>query len=106
MSADNGIYIAEFPKADGTVEYRVVEAGAIDNVLLSYRPMGEERTRLEDAYRVLYFGDARSFSDKKEAGLYALELSEERYTEYGVAHIKMDRPLVEMTSDEAMAVLR
>ena len=105
MSADNGIYIARFTKTDGTVEFRVTEAGAIDNIELSYMEKGDERTRLEDAYRTLYFKNAKSFSDENEAGLYALRLAKECYTEYGVCQINMDRPLTSLSNEEAEEIV-
>lgn len=107
MSADNGIYIAEFPTEDGKVVYRVAYAQAIDNCFLrSY-----ER-ELEDAYRVSYFADTPIFTDKTEAILYAHSKSDEFLSEpyadgfypileYGVSMLYMDRPLLDMTKEQA-----
>lgn len=49
MSADNGIYICEFPSDSGP-EYRVVEAGAFENI---YDGTIEE----QDAARVVMFSE-------------------------------------------------
>ena len=99
MSADNGIYIAEFPKEDGTIEYRVAHAQAIENVDYG-------TTQEQDAYRAAIFGEARCFSNKDDAILFAHK-EEESYDilEYGVSRIRFDRPLVNMTKDQIKDVL-
>jgi hypothetical protein len=78
MSADNGIYIAEF--SDG---FRVVHAQAIDN--LNYFPQGSEEEKQEWKN---YFDGAKLFATKEAAILYAHELaSEYDVLEYGVSFI-------------------
>jgi hypothetical protein len=99
MSADNGIYIAKFPKSDGTFEFRVAEAGASSMLSMPYQP------EIEDAYRVLHFGDAPTFSDEKEAAFHAVSLAKTMYTEYGVCSIDMDRPLLNLSREEAYKVI-
>jgi hypothetical protein len=87
MSADNGIYIAEF--SDG---YRVCEATAIEN--LWYFPEGssEEKQQWRD-----YFGNSRVFLLKEDAILYGHKLgeiilsSEFPILEYGVNYIGRGR---------------
>lgn len=61
MSADNGIYIAEF--SDG---FRVIHAQAIDNI--GYFPPGstERRDMLEE-----YFGPAKIIPTKRDAVIEA-----------------------------------
>jgi hypothetical protein len=51
MSADNGVYIARFPKADGSFEFRVAHLTNIENT--DYGTKEEQ-----DAYRALMFGNA------------------------------------------------
>lgn len=77
MSADNGIYIAKFK--DG---YRVIEAGAIDN--LEYYPEGslEEKNIWRD-----YWANSQVYKTKEEAVKAATEQSENTYTEYGIVDL-------------------
>jgi hypothetical protein len=97
MSSDNGIYVARFPKNDG-YEWRVSLANAIDNCDLSWM---NNPTATEDAYRFLYFGTKKSFASAEEAFVYAVKLSSGTRTEYGVCALEFDRPLVEMTIEQA-----
>ena len=82
ISADNGIYIAEFPTLDGSREWRVIHAQAIDN--LDYYPEGSP----EEAREIVeYFGTdrARIFGDSDSAFKAAFEMQDEYgWTEYGV----------------------
>ena len=86
MSADNGIYVAEFPVGK-QVEYRVIEAAAIDNVY-----SGNEAN--QDEYRLAYFGKSYAWEDKSTALSFASCLQKSvSYTEYGIVELKFDRPL-------------
>jgi len=100
MSADNGIYIGKFPRTDGGIEYRVVHAQAIDNV-----DYGD--TEHQDLYRVLYFGKAPVFSDADSAWEVA-RICSKNYDilEYGVSELEFDRPLLNLSVEEAEARLR
>ena len=110
MSADNGVYIAEFPTSDGGKEYRVTEAMAIDNCDLQYLPLGDERTKMEDAYRYSYFGNCPSYPTLQAAETEAMEIYADIvkngwYTEYGVCNLKFNRPLVRFTKEEEQKIL-
>jgi hypothetical protein len=75
MSADNGIYIAQFP--DG---YRVCHGQAIENI--DYFPEGaaERKDVLKD-----YFGQSPIFDTLSKAQEYAQQLEDEyEWTEYGI----------------------
>lgn len=89
MSADNGIYIGEFPTSSGGKEYRVTEAAAIDNC---FDQTGYSKEDTDD-YRARYFGKATVFYDLTEAEMYAFDLSRKNWTEYGVQYLEFDRPL-------------
>ena len=80
MSADNGIYIAEFPTLDGGREWRVIETQAIGN--LDYYPEGSP----EEAREIVrYYGAAQGFSTVVEASKKAFEIQDYYgWTEYGV----------------------
>ena len=110
MSADNGVYIAEFPLVGGGVEYRVTEAGAIDNCELSYLGDDPNLKNLEDAYRFAYFGGVKSFSDKKSAYDLAFAIAEDYdrngwTLEYGVSSLKFERPIVQMSLEDVQEVI-
>ncbi len=79
MSADNGIYIAQFP--DG---YRVVHTSAIENI--DFYPEGsiERKQMLKD-----YFGESEVFVNYRYAYEHALILNEKLnemdvFLEYGI----------------------
>lgn len=105
MSADNGIYIAKFPRMNGTpgFEYRVIHAQAIENC--DYGTPEQQ-----DAYRWSYFGKETAYFDKDEAALEANKMADEEeaegyFLEYGVCHLDFDRPLVRMTEEEIKRIL-
>ena len=102
MSADNGIYIAEFPGKRGP-EYRVIHAQAIENCDALSDPI-----EWAHAYRALYFGDAMVHYDKVTALMEASTLFTLHgpYIEYGIQHIRYDEPFVPMTQQEANNYLR
>ena len=78
MSADNGIYVAQFKNG-----FRVIEASAIDN-LYYYSKNSKEN---KDVWKE-YWENSKVFPTKQEALLYAHELAEEYYIlEYGVNYI-------------------
>jgi hypothetical protein len=73
MSADNGVYISTFPKEDGTKEYRVTDAQAIENV------------KWEEYVRE-YFENAFVFSTEEEAVAKAVDIYKELpICEYGIS---------------------
>lgn len=96
MSADNGIYIAKFPKAEGGFEWRVIHAQAIENCDDSPNYSQE----LTDAYRTVYFAGAESFDTEEAADAKARQMEAEVLAddfcpilEYGVCSFEFDRPL-------------
>lgn len=108
MSADNGIYVAEFPTANGNVEYRVGYGSAIDNCELDFMPLGEKRTQLEDAYRAFWFRDSEVFTDHDKAVSHAYKLESEYENwelEYGVCSLKFDRPFNNLTQQEVQDIM-
>jgi hypothetical protein len=86
MSADNGIYIAEFP---GPI-YRVIEASAIENCYDAEDFSTEEI----DENRQDYFRNCEVFISEREALNEAEIISDlVGWTEYGIQRITFDRPL-------------
>lgn len=83
MSADNGIYIAEFPTLDDGREWRVCVAAAIEN--LDYYPEGSP----EEAREIVrYYGNVQPLSSLDAACKKAFELQDDYgYTEYGVCRL-------------------
>jgi len=82
MSADNGIYVGQFPNQ----EWRVISAQAIDN--LSYEPDDEDGF---SAVQVINFFNtgARTFGSKEQALVAAHSMAESHdVLEYGVSLIK------------------
>jgi hypothetical protein len=86
MSADNGIYILQTPAIGGGFEYRVTEAGAIDNITYENENGNPEQV-------VSYFGKCKVFTDHTEAWQEAARL-EPQYDilEYGVSSIGLPFP--------------
>jgi hypothetical protein len=86
MSADNGIYVAEFPTSTGK-EYRVAHLQNIEDV--NYGSVEEQ-----DECRSRFFGTARVFALKNVAFTYAYGVAENiTILEYGVSFLQFDRPL-------------
>lgn len=81
MSADNGIYIGEFPNQ----EWRVIHAQAIDN--LNYEPDDEDG--FSAAQVINYFNTgAATFGSKERAMVAAHKMAEDcEILEYGVSTI-------------------
>jgi hypothetical protein len=103
VSADNGIYLGEFPTLDGGKEYRVVHAVAIENVDFGDPDM-------QDHTRVSYFGKAHSYQSFElaweEARLLAQKITDDYgFLEYGIQLLEFDRPLLNKTVEEADAWL-
>lgn len=88
MSADNGIYIlktkAAKPLIDSDFEYRVIEAGAIENIY--YDPIVGTEGKLPIPETLFsYFGKEKVFIREAEAREYAEELADAcTILEYGV----------------------
>jgi hypothetical protein len=84
MSADNGIYILEFPTENGEKEFRVAHAQAIENITWDV-PYGWDYHPEEI---VIYFGsvsNAARFTHEKDAIEYAYKKIKELYVcEYGI----------------------
>ena len=94
MSADNGIYIAEFP---GPI-YRVIEASAIENCYDAEDFSTEEI----DENRQDYFRNCEVFANEQDAFNEAILISElVGWTEYGIQRITFDRPLFYNESSKA-----
>lgn len=90
MSADNGIYIGEFPNG----EFRVIEAMAIDNI--SYNPDTAEGFVSKEVVR--YFGHAgvSIVRDPESAWLVARNFfARIPFVEYGISTIKFPRTIEE-----------
>lgn len=79
MSADNGVYIAEFK--DG---FRVAELSAVENL---YYVLEENDEELRETWRVCW-GNAKLFPTVEEARAYAFELAEDCwFLEYGISQL-------------------
>ena len=100
MSSDNGIYILRSPSDNGE-EYRVIEAGAIDNIWLDdngepYGDLIQNNRKFNPKMLKLYFGNAPVFHDKKAALDEAVRLNDETgWTEYGICEFYTDIPFRE-----------
>jgi len=107
MSADNGVYIGVFPKTDSSdKEYRVIEAGAIENCDYHFADDEKDNHRLQDRVRVCYYGKSKSFSSEKEAYAEAQRIYEEIIStfgicEYGISQIDYERPLPDISIEQA-----
>lgn len=104
MSADNCIAVGEFPTKGGGKEYRVIHAQAVENLDYGTQEM-------QDYTRVAYFGDATSFKGELEAMVEAERLAEEVINsagvlEYGIQMFFFDRPLLNVSMEEADEWLR
>jgi hypothetical protein len=105
MSADNGIYIGTFPTASGGKEFRVIHAQAIENV-----DYGDEE--LQDATRILYFGDACPYETEEAALVEATRQYDELMAddffpvcEYGIVSLEpFDRPLRDWSNEKAKKI--
>jgi len=75
MSADNGIYIAQFK--DG--KFRVIEAQAIEN--LSFFPAGSKES-IDEFYA--YFGNAQIFETFESAMMHAYKMEHEIRRGFGI----------------------
>lgn len=120
MSSDNGCFVGVFPKANGSKEYRVIEAGAIENCDYEFGAtekdengflvLSDREKELQDCERLMYYGQARSFDNEVDALKAAHKLHEEvlrdfGVCEYGVCTIEYDRPLPNLSHEEAKAKL-
>lgn len=90
MSADNGIYIGNF----ANVEFRVVEASAIDN--LTY-PSGENASAIFN-----YFVDTPIFTKIEDAFVKAYEFSQNGYTEYGINVIYFSKSFADYEQEDKL----
>lgn len=93
MSADNGIYIAEWIGEDGKPEYRVIEAGAIDNCDYD----GSFPKEFIDAQVFNYFHRAEIYNDLELARKEAFRINDEIefngwFTEYGICTLTFEYP--------------
>ena len=106
MSADNGIYIAEFPTESGSAEYRVANVSGIDNCYMEWIDDCEEKTNNQDAYRSLYFGNCTVYSKLSDAQKEAKRLfNNTSMVEYGICVLQFDHPIKNMSYNNAMNVI-
>jgi hypothetical protein len=89
MSADNGIYILVTKGVVGTAlyEYRVVEAGAIENIFAEDKhfdaKIGWNTQQIKN-----YFGKCQVFFDDFTPMKYAFNIEKETgWTEYGINYL-------------------
>lgn len=105
MSADNGIYIAQFPVGD-TFEYRVAVAQAIENC--DWPTPGSETAQ---AYTWLYFHKAPVFLSERWARDHAFQLYDEieksdfPILEYGISTLKFNFEFPKLTEEEARKII-
>ena len=99
MSADNGIYIAEFPTSTGGKEWRVVHCQNIEDCW---------DQELGEASIVLKFGRSKVHTDYIEAEREAFKIADEILSdsmcpilEHGVQDLEFNRPFPTMTEEEA-----
>lgn len=110
MSADNGIYIGKFPRAnDPTIfEYRVIHAQAIENC--DDDPSGKFPNWLTDAYVVIYYGNAPTHFTEREAldiagRMLAKVDTEDGICEYGICSIEYTRPMKSISYEQAKSLV-
>jgi hypothetical protein len=86
MSADNGVYIAEFRSTKfGSSHFRVIHAQCIDDISYVWEKDGEKAGK--EVVKGFY-DDAPSFADLEVARKHAWEIYEElAVCEYGVCSI-------------------
>lgn len=98
MSADNGIYILESTTDQGTPEYRVTEAMAIENLnyvpASTHEPEDEEFWNLTELWK--YFGRCQVYRTEDEAyqqarQLYRRCMDDFGVCEYGICTTKLPR---------------
>lgn len=104
MSADNSIVIGIFPSKNSQREYRVIHAQAIENC--DDRP--DLPAKITDCYRIIYFADAnvKTFNNADDAWECAYNLETEiGYVEYGIRQTTFDRPLINVSCEEANKII-
>jgi hypothetical protein len=90
MSADNGIYVGKFPTQEGSFEFRVIHAQAIDNLwCMPDSSYGENPRSI-----VEYFSDAPVWDTFERASRVAQDMADEilkddicPILEYGISYI-------------------
>lgn len=99
MSADNGVYIAEFPTTTGGKEWRVSHCQNIEDC---------DDPELGEACLVLKFGQSEVHANYTEAEKKAFELEKKILSdnmcpilEHGVQDLQFDKPFPTMTEEEA-----
>lgn len=113
--SEENVYVAQFSTTNNGVEYRVVQCEdytieKCDCDWMWTRIYPDQIKKIEDAYRFQIFGMAKSFVDKNSAYSYAFNLAEQYekngYTLLdGVCSLKFDRPIVQMSLEEAAEIL-
>jgi hypothetical protein len=100
MSADNGIYIGRFPKAENSseFEFRVIHAQAIDNIYFFNNEEERQQHRGENPRGIVeYFGEAEVL-DEKDARQKAFDLEQGiedddfGILEYGISSLAFSKP--------------
>ena len=86
MSADNGVYIAEFVNTQsGNSHFRVLHTQCIDNIDYVWKEDGEEAGKQEVRE---FYQDAPQFAHEKDAREHAWEVYEElTICEYGICSL-------------------
>lgn len=106
MSADNGIYIARFPRASGGYEWRVAHCQNIEDTEDNSELWSQGVT---DHIRITKFGNQENvtvFETVDAAFDYAVKLSNVfPILEYGIGNLDFDRPLLDKTVEQAEAWL-
>jgi hypothetical protein len=103
MSADNGVYIAEFPTRDGGKEWRVAHCQNIEDC---------DIPEVGDAYLVTKFSRSKVYTDYSAAVTAAWSMYEEilaecvedgmpPIVEYGVSELYRQDPFPTTTEEEA-----
>lgn len=93
MSADNTILVAKFPDGWRVLHTQGAESIEDDN----HTPQN-----VVDCLRLLAFGSLIVFDNEDDAFVYAKELYQEiGYVEYGIRWCEYDRPLPDITPDDA-----
>lgn len=94
MSADNGVYVAEFPTRDGGKEWRVAEySDSCINDLFGHLMPPDEKKDVIDS---IFGGESFDNRDDANALAFKLDAPDEdggwSQTEYGVCQISFDFP--------------
>lgn len=94
MSADNAILVLSLKD-----QYRVTEAGAIDNLYWDYGA-NESKSEYVISRIFEYFSKAEKFQDENQAFLHASKLYKKSYiVEYGIIPIKINKTWLQVLKE-------